>query len=278
MSATQPAIVPATQPAIVPATQPAIVPTTQPAATEPAVVTACRILTSIPDIETEFAKMTTEVKEALIKAKVNVSMLIQRLSAIIIVQDKKVPLFGDDVFTEIQSIDKLWETLRKFWNIFDYEVLGFVINLSECKEAQQIFEDFKSRIEPSAIADADLILYCTKEHWKGQLKPVLRIKVNAEVEDKCTLKVENEVKKVVSETYEIEKYKLCFRGIKKGCIEMVYCISKPLKFHLLNFAITGSNMAEFLAHDIISLHIDDSDDEYELKVPSEIADMVSCMT
>ena len=253
-------------------------PAIQPAATEPAVVPACRMLTSITDIETEFAKMTTEVKEALIIAKVNVSVLIQRLSAITIVRDKKVPLFGDDVFTKIQSIDDLWEKLRNFWTIFDYEVLGFVINLSQCKEAQKIFEDFKSRIEPSAIADADLMLHCTEECWKGKLKPVLRIKVNAEVKDKCTPKVVNEVKKVVSEAYELEKYKLCFRGIKEGCIEMVYCISKPLKFHLLNFAITGNDMAEFLAHNIISLHIDDTDDEYELKVPSKIADVVSCMT
>ena len=264
---------PATQLAVVPVTKLAVVPET-----EPAVVPACRMLTSITDIEIEFAKMTTEVKEALIKAKVNVSVLIERLSAITIVKDKKVPLFGDDVFTKIQSIDDLWKKLKDFWIIFDYEVLEFVINLSECKEAQEIFENFRSRIDPSAIEDADLMLYCTAEHRKGFLKPVLRIKVNADVKaNKCTPEVEKEVKKVVSQKFDLEKHTLRFKGIKKGCIEMVYYISKPLKFHLLNFAITGSNMADFLAHDIISLHIDDTDDEYELKVPSEIADMVSCM-
>ena len=275
MPATTSAIVPVTKPAIVPATEPAIVPVTEPTivpATEPAVVPARKRLTSITDIEYEFAKMTTEVEEELIKAKVDVAMLIKRLSAISVVKNKQVPLFGEDVFTKIQSIDDLWKKLKDFWTIFDYEVLECVIKSSECREAEEILNDFKSRIELSKIEDADLVLSCTKEHWERSLKPVLRIKCNA---DECTKMVRDEVENIVSESYELKKYKLIFRGIKKGCIEMVYYISKPLKLYLLNFAITGNDMAEFLAHDIISLHIDDTDDEYELKVPSEIVDMVS---
>ena len=263
-------VVPVTQPAVVPVTQPAVV-----QATQPAVVPAGRTLTSITDIDIEFGRMIAKVEKALTKAKVNVTSLIIQLSSIYIVKNK-VPLFGEEVFKQIQSINDLWKKLKDFWHIFDYEILECVIKSSDCREAQEIFENFKSRIDPSAIEDADLMLHCKVEHWEGLLKPVLRIKVNAEVKaNKCTPKVENEVKKVVSKTYKLEKYKLCFKGIKKGCIEMVYYISKPVKLYLLNFAITGSNMAEFLAHDIISLHIDDTDDKYELNVPSKIVDMVS---
>ena len=230
---------------------------------------ARRILTSITDIKTEFGRMSTKVKEALIKAKVDVALLITQLSAISVVKNKQVPLFGEDVFTKIRSIDDFWRKLSHFWFIFDYEVLECVIKLSECREAQKTFEDFISRIDPSAIEDVDLVLHCKVEHWEESLKPVLRIKINA---DKCTIEVIDKVKEVVAEAYELEKYKLCFKGIKEGCIELVYYISKPLKLYLLNFPITGSNMVEFLAHDIISLHIDD---EYELKVPSKIVDKVS---
>ena len=258
---------PATEPAVVPVTEPAVVPVT-----EPAVVPVCRLLTSIRDIENEFAKMTTKVEEALSNAKIDVAMLIKRLSTINVVRNKQVPLFDEDVFKQIQSIDDLWKKLKNFWHIFDYEVLECVIESSECEEAQDIFKDFLSRIDPSKIEDADIVPYCTVEHWKGSLKPVLRVKVKA---DECTIEVKDEVKNVVSKTYELQEYKLCFRGIKKGCIEMVYYISKPLKLYLLNFAITGIDMAKFLAHDIISLHIDDIDDDYELKIPSKIADMVS---
>ena len=100
---------PATEPAIVPVTEPAIVP-----ATEPAVVPACGILTSIIDIEKEFAKMTTEIKNALINTNVDVAELITQLCAITVVRNKKVPLFDEDVFTKIQSIDDLWKKLRSY--------------------------------------------------------------------------------------------------------------------------------------------------------------------
>ena len=301
--ATEPAVVPATEPAVVPATEPAVVPVTEPAvvlATEPAVVPvtkptlvlatkpavlpmtesaivpAQRVLTSIWDIEIEFGKMTNKIEEALVKAKINVAKLIKQLSAITVAKNKQVPLFGEDVFEKIQSIDDLWKKLKDFWHIFDYEVLECVIEFSDCREAQDIFEYFISRIDPSAIKGVDLVLHCKEEHWEGSLKPVLRVKVKTEFKaNTCTKEVVSEVKRVVSQAYELEKYKLCFRGIKKGCIEMVYYISKPLKLYLLNFAITGSNMAEFLAHDIISLYINDTDDEYELKVPFKIVDMVS---
>ena len=261
---------PATESAVVPATESAVIPTI-----EPAVMPAYRRLTSIEVIECEFAKMTTAVEKALISAKINVAELIKRLSAITVVKNKKVPLFDEDVFEKIQTIQDLWRKLKDFWTIFDYEVLQCVVNLSECQDAQNILEDFMSQIEPSKIEDADLVLYCTEERCKGQLKPVLRVKINS---DECTPNVESEVKSAVSEAYELKKYKLCLKCIRKGCIEMVYYISKSLKLYLVNFAITGSSMAKFLAHDIINLHIDDTDDEFELKVPSNIVDMVSSIS
>ena len=278
MPLTEPIIVPETKPAKVPATESAIVPDIEPAvvpATKPAVVPACRILTSIKDIDIGFGNMTTEVEDALIKAKVDVSWLIKRLNAIAIVKNKKVPLFNEDVFEKVQSIDHLFKKLSRCWSIYDYEVLECVVKSSDCREAQDIFEDFISRIDPSKIEDADLVLHCKVEDWEGSPKPVLRIKVNEVNLKKCTTKVKNKIKTLVSKAYNLKNFKLWFVGIKEGCIEMIYCISKLLKQYLLSFPITGYDMAEFLAHDIISLHINDTDDQFELKVPSKIVDMVS---
>ena len=225
-------------------------------------------LTNFRDIEVQFAKMTTRIKLALINNKVDVALLIERLCTISAVANKKVPLFDEDVFQKIETIDKFWKKLRNFWSIFDYELLWYVVEISECKEAQNIFEEFLSRINPSTIEDVDLVLHCKKEHWEGSLKPVLRIKVNAE---ECTLDIKKKVEEIVSKTYNLTKYALQLICIKRGCIELFYYISKPVKLHLLQFEINRAAMESFVACDIISLRIGD---KFELKVPPMIANIV----
>ena len=222
---------------------------------------------SIEQIEVEFAMMTQEIKEALIRNNVNVVSLIEKLCTISAVTNKKIPLFDKDMSENVTSIDEFWNKLKCFWkNIFDYDLLWYVIKVSKCREAEEIFERFLSRIDPSAIEDVDLVPHCRVEHWEGSLKPVLRIKVNAE---KCTVKIKKMVEEVVSKTYQLDKYALHFQGIKEGCIELLYCISQPLKLYLLYFEISVSILAEFLTNHIISLHID----EFELKIPSKISDI-----
>ena len=215
---------------------------------------ACKQLTNIQHIEVQFAKMTNRIKQALISNNVDVASLIEQLCAISAVRNKKVPLFDEDVFVKIKSIDDFWRAMRFFWN---YEFLQYIVEISDCREAQVIFEGFLSRIDPSAIEDADLVLYCKEEHREGSLKPVLRIKVKAE---KCTSNIKAMVEEIVSKTYDLNKYALRFHGIKEGCIELLYSISKPLKLYLLQYKISGRVvLGDFLAHKIISLHIDESE-------------------
>ena len=166
------------------------------AATSKKIGVATEKLTSIRDIEIQFAKMTDRIKQALINNKVNVHSLIQQLCTISTVKNKKVPLFDDDVFEKTKSIDDLWKILAKFFSVFDYELLQCVIGLPESKEAQQILDAFLSKIDPSAIEDVDLVLYCKVEHHEGLLKPVLRIKVNSK---ECTPGIKKQVEEIVSE-------------------------------------------------------------------------------
>ena len=228
--------------------------------TFPAAVTS-----NIQVIEVQFAKMTIRIKEALINGSVNVSLLIQQLCAISAVKDKNVPLFDDDVFEKIKSIDEFWKKLRMFWNIFDYELLQYIVDISDCTEAQSVFQEFKSSI-PSAIKDKDLVLHCTEEHPEGSLKPGLRIKVNTNY---CTIEIKEKVKKIVSESYNLHEYTLRFLAINDGCIELLYYISKPLKLYLLQFKICKGILENFLVNKIISLHID----EFKMKIPSRIIDI-----
>ena len=224
-------------------------------------------ITGIKQIEVQFVKMTKRIKEALIRNNLNVVSLVEHICTISAVSSKEVPLFDKkDISGEVTLVSEFWKKLKGYWNIFDYELLWHVIEISECREAQDIFEEFLSRIDPSAMEDLDLVPHCRVEHWEGSLKPVLRIKINTK---KCTLKVKKVVEEVVSKTYQLKKFALHFQGIKEGCFELLYYISQPLKLYFLCFEISENILAEFVANHIISLHID----EFELKVPSKISDI-----
>ena len=212
--------------------------------------------------------MTTEIEKALIKKQVDVAELIKRLCATSVAKNKKVPLFGGEVFDKVKSISEIWKKLNGFWTIFDYDLLDYIIKLSDCRKAQDIFEEFLSKIDPSAVKDVDLVLHCKEECWEGSLRPVLRVKVN--IEEECTFNVKETVKKIVAETFDLEGYALQLKCIKRGCIELSFYISEPLKLYLLEFLITRSAMENFSVYDIVSLCIDD---EFVLKIPLKMADI-----
>ena len=210
--------------------------------------------------------MTNRIKEALISSNINVVSLVEQLCTISAVSSKNVPLFDEDIFEKVTSIDEFWRRLRMFWSIFDYDLLRYVIKISECREAQEIFEEFLSRIDPSTIEDVDLVLHCRVEHWEGLLKPVLRIKINAE---KCTLDVVRNAKKIVSQNYNLQNYSLRFKGIKEGCIELLYYISKAMIMYFLQFKITSNTLIELSNCKISSLNINN----YKLQIRSKTDDI-----
>ena len=164
--------------------------------------------------------------------------------------------------------------MTQFWGIFDYDILIFVIGISKCLEAKKLLESFLARIDPSAFEDMDLVLHCKVYKEEDVMRPLLRIKVNAET---CTVSIKEQVKKIVSKKFDLEEYSLRFNSIKDGCIEFGYHISKATMSYLISYRVTGGMMADFAAYDIIFLQIN----EMKLIVPTEIIDSVSnslCIT
>ena len=213
-------------------------------------------LTRIKDVKIEFAIMTDKIKQALINGKINIDSLIEQLRSISGVRNRNVPLFDEEVFTKIKSVEEFWKTLSTFWSIYDYDVLRFIIKITNYENAQKVFEEFLSRIDPRVIEDVDLVLDCRVEEREGWPKPKLRIKINAE---KCSFDIRKEVEEIVSRTYNLQKYALCFKGIKEGCIELIYHISRAVGMYLLQCKITGRILTEFSACKIISIYINDTD-------------------
>ena len=226
-------------------------------------------LSTIDEIETEFGIMVTKVQEALEKSNIDVSKLLIGLKSTSVVRDRNIPLLDKDDFKEITSINKLFETLSSHWFLFDYDVLVYLVKIAECKEAKIVYDDFLASFDSSVFTNHQLILKYD-EFNKESLVPgtcKLRIKV---ARDECTVEVQKEVKEVISEYFKLEKYALIFKGIKQGCIELVYHISHSVKSYMLQYKLNGYDILQLKAHKIIALKFD----TMELNIPEDFSDEV----
>ena len=227
-------------------------------------------LSSIDEIETEFGIMVTKVQEALEKSNTNVSKLLIKLKSTSVVRDRNIPLFDKDVFKEITSIDKLFETLSSHWYLFDYDVLEYLVNTAECEQAKIVYDDFLASFDSSVMNNYKLVLQCDEFKYKEDLVPgtcKLRVKI---ARDECTVEVEKEVKEVISEYFKLEKYALIFKGIEQGCIELIYQISHSVKSYMLQHKLNGYDILQLKAHKIIALKFD----SMELNIPEDFSDEV----
>ena len=223
-------------------------------------------LSTTEDLEVEFAIATDKIKQALCDSPIRVTSVIEQLQTFSVVRNKNVPLLDEDVFENVTTVEKLWQRLSRFWSIYNYDMLRILLRIIKCKKADEIFEEFLSRIDVSVIEDMEIVAHFEVIEREGMIKPLLRIKVKAE---SCTNFVKKKVEEVVSSKFNLKEYTLIFRGIKKGCIELIYEISNAMMLYFLQCKFTGYDLAEFATHDIISIHMNDM----ELIISSDI-DMV----
>ena len=76
---------------------------------------------------------------------------------------------------------------------------------------------------------------------------------------KCTAKTKEEIKEVLSKCYKLEKYALICKGIKQGCIEIIYETSLSVKSYMLQYKVTEYEMSLLKAQMITALNIDNVD-------------------
>ena len=223
-------------------------------------------LTSIENIELEFARMTNKIKEELSKhiSDSDVVSLIELLCAISAVRDQKVPLFDEDTFKRVSNVGSLLQVLSGFWSVYDYDILKLVLNIINFEKADRIFGHFLSQIDPAVINGVDLIkVYEITEITK----PLLRVKIKI---DRCCHHHKEEITEALSEKFNLTSFALCLKGIRKGCVELMYKISEKLKFYLLSCMVMGSDAQYLINCGIMHLEIDnmeiDLNSEFYVKV------------
>ena len=214
-------------------------------------------------MEIEFAITTDKIKQVLCNSDINVTSVVEQLQTISVVRNNNIPLFDEDIFENVTTIERLWQKLSRFWSIYDYDVLRILLKIVKCKKADKVFEEFLSRFDASTMKDKEVVLYFKEFKVEGLIKPLLRIKVKV---DNYTNTIRSEVEELMSSIFDLKKYSLSFKGIKEGCIELVYEISNALMSYLLQCKVAGFELAKFDAQNIISIHIN----HMKLIIPPEI--------
>ena len=205
--------------------------------------------------------MTNKIKGELCKSvsDSDVVSLIEQLRAISAVKDKKVPLFGEDTFKRVSNVRSLWQILSEFWSIYDYDILKLVLNIINCEKADRIFDHFLFQIDPAVIDDIDLAIHYKVYERSEFTKPLLRVKIKV---DRCSHHHKEEVTKALSEKFNLKNYALRLKGIREGCVELMYEISEELKSYLLSCIVVGSDVQYLISCGILRLDIDNMEIDF----------------
>ena len=164
-------------------------------------------------IEADFKEMTNNVQKAFIDGSIVLDDLLINLKNSFATKNKKIPLFKENFFRDITSIEGLFEALDFLWNLYDHDTLAFLINIADCKKASKIYTEFISSVDLSAF---DLVNHCSDKEipiLPGYEK--LQIKVE---KSKCTIKMIERIKMMVVEYYDLENVQLYLKKLPKGVL------------------------------------------------------------
>ena len=233
-------------------------------------IKARKRLSSIDEIEIDFGIMIADVQEAFEKNNINVNRLLIKLKSSSAVRDRKIPLFEKDTFNNITSIEKLFETLSGYWHLFDYDVLMYLVKTAGCNEAKTIYDDFLASFDSSVMSNYQLILQYDEFNKESILPGTCKLRIKV-AQDNCTVEIERKVKEVISRHFELEKYALICKGLKEGCIELMYQLSHSVKSYMLQYKLNSDAVLQCKVHKISAVKFDCM----ELNIPEDFSDEVS---
>lgn len=223
-----------------------------------------RKISSLEDAIIEFKLIQVEIRKALCCSNIDVDLFIDRLRCVNASTDKYfLPMFDDNLFTGVDTLEALWEKFEVFWFSFlDCHVLKIFLQKSRCDEAIEIYRKFSSKLKNS-LEDVDLEGVYKIYKRKDFEVSLLRIKVQTE---RCVKAKTEIIYKIIAKTFKIQKYALHLIDIKKGSIELVFKTTEKIISHFETYEVTGHVLRELAEISIVTLQIKDT----EIRVPDKI--------
>ena len=163
----------------------------------------------------------------------------------------------DDVFNAVRTEIQLFQHVAKYCrSIFDYRVLGVLVQASECPEAIKELTDFTESLHNSILTEIDLMsedgeLLHPDDFMPGTYKFIIEY-----VGGECTIETKEMVQGIVEQSVRLNKGVLIFKGIDSGSILFIYQISEAVKDYLLEYKFTEEEIVFLEGNKITSLMVD----------------------
>ena len=163
----------------------------------------------------------------------------------------------DTVFSTIRTEIQLFHQVSKYCkSIYDYHVLGILVQASECPEAIKELTDFTELLQYSILTEIDLIsehgeLLHPDDFMPGTYKFIIEY-----VGGKCTIETKEMVQGIVEQSVRLKKGILIFKGFDVGSILFIYQISEAVKNYLLQYKFTEQDVKFLEGNNITSLIVD----------------------
>jgi len=145
----------------------------------------------------------------------------------------------------------------------------YLVKTAGCKEAKKIYDDFLDSFDSSVMSNYQLILQYDEFNKESILPGTCKLRIKV-AQDKCTVEIEKKVKEVILRHFELEKYALICKGLKQGCIELMYQISHSVKSYMLQYKLNSDAVLQLKVYKIFAIKFDCM----EMNIPEDFSDEV----
>ena len=164
----------------------------------------------------------------------------------------------DDVFNTIRTEIQLFQHVAKYCkSIYDYRVLGVLVQASGYPEAIKELTDFTESLHNSILTEIDLMSEHGELLHPDDFMPETYKFIIEYVGGKCTIETKEMVQGIVEQSVRLKKGVLIFKGVGVGSVLLIYQVSEAVKDYLLAYKFTEEDITFLEENKIASLIVDD---------------------
>ena len=203
----------------------------------------------------KYSKVIMKLIHIFKERKIDIEELITTLSFDDI--ENKSIFSTDTAFSTIRTEIQLFHHVSKYCkSIYDYQILGILVQASECPEAIKELTDFTELLQNSILTEIDLMSEHGELLHPDDFMPGTYKFINEYVGGKCKMGTKEMVQGTVEQSVHLKKGVLIFKGFDVGSILFIYQISEAVKNYLLQYKFTEQDVRFLEGNNITSLIVD----------------------